>query len=75
MMDIRFYSARSDFFDLFPELRADIPCYTPNLNCMLPSSEFELLAQDIQLEIDDQSDESSSRDSNYELALERISTI
>lgn len=38
MMDIRCYAARREFFDCFPELRADIPCSAVSLNRLFPAA-------------------------------------
>lgn len=41
MMDIRCYAARREFFDVFPELRADIPCSAVSLHSLFSRSSPE----------------------------------
>lgn len=43
MMDIRCYAAKREFFDIFPELRADIPCCAVTLNSLFPKSRLSIL--------------------------------
>lgn len=70
MMDIRCYAAKRDFFEIFPELRADIPCCAATLNDLFPKVVSQRLKEEDQMLNEDVFDRDSP--ARMALALEEV---